>query len=80
MRDVQHCDLVVAQVKHSQTLEVSEVLDFGDTVVVQIEHIQAREILEVLDLFNVVLSKNQNSEVLDWWNDIDFSQLVHGQV
>ena len=49
----------------------------GDAVVVQIEHVQAREILEVLDLFNVVLSKNQNSEVLDWWNDIDFSQLVH---
>ena len=77
MRNVQYCDLVVAQIENSQTLEVFEVFDFSDAVVVEIEHVQARETFKVLDLLDVVLSEYQNSEVLGWWDDIDFSQLVH---
>ena len=40
MRDVQDCDLVVAQIENSETREVLEVFQLGDAIVVEVEDVQ----------------------------------------
>ena len=61
-------------------MEILEVFKLRDAVVVEVEDIQRWKSFKIFYLLDVVLAKDEHSEVLHRRNRSDFRQLVQGQV
>ena len=57
MWDVQHCDLVVAQVQNSEILETAQIFNLLNSVIAEVKHIEIGESIEVFNRFNEILTE-----------------------